>query len=42
MAEFVQTMNGWQRMCDFMPGGNGKCDHCPLFKVLCQYNPYVE
>jgi hypothetical protein len=22
-----------------MQGGIGKCDNCPLFKVLCQYKP---
>ena len=39
MAEFVQTMKDWQRMCDSIQGGVGKCDNCPLFKVLCQYKP---
>ena len=39
MAEFVQRMKDWQRMCGTMQGGIRKCDNCPLFKVLCQYKP---
>ena len=39
MAEFQQMMKDWQRMCDSMQGGIGKCDNCPLLKVLCQYKP---
>ena len=39
MADFVQTMKDWARMCDSMQGGIAKCDNCPLLKVLCQYKP---
>jgi hypothetical protein len=39
VAEFVQMMKDWQRMCDSMQGGIRKCDNCPLFNVLCQYKP---
>ena len=39
MANFVQVMNDWARMCASMQGGLAKCDNCPLFKVLCQYKP---
>lgn len=32
MADFVQTMKDWRRMCQFMDKeyGNGSCDNCPL------------
>ena len=39
MADFVQTMKDWARMCASIQGGIAKCDNCPLFKVLCQYKP---
>jgi hypothetical protein len=32
MADFVQTMKDWRRMCQFMDKeyGNSSCDKCPL------------
>lgn len=32
MADFVQTMNDWRRMCQHMEkiGGDRSCDICPL------------
>lgn len=32
MADFVQTMKDWLRMCQFMDKeyGNSSCDNCPL------------
>ena len=32
VAEFVQTMKNWRRMCNFMEEkyGNDSCDKCPL------------
>ena len=32
MADFVQTMKDWRRMCQFMDKeyGNSSCDNCPL------------
>lgn len=32
MADFVQTMNDWRRMCQFMDKeyGNSSCDNCQL------------
>lgn len=32
MAEFVQTMKDWRRMCQYMDKeyGNSSCDNCPL------------
>ena len=32
MAEFVQTMKDWRRMCQYMDKeyGNSCCDNCPL------------
>lgn len=39
MAEFIQVMKDWARMCASMQGGIAKCDNCPLLKLLCQYKP---
>jgi hypothetical protein len=32
VTDFVQTMNNWRRMCQFMDKeyGNSSCDKCPL------------
>ena len=32
MADFVQTMKDWRRMCQFLDKeyGNSSCDNCPL------------
>lgn len=33
MAEFVQTMKDWRRLCDAHTGDGDVCQRCPLGKV---------
>lgn len=41
MAEFVQTMKNWRRMCDSMQGQKAACTKCPLGADLCK-GPWQE
>lgn len=40
MADFVQVMKYWRRMCDWLTGeyGDDSCLHCPVYECSEEYN----